>query len=439
MPRPQAAAAAYVAVDRHKLDDFKPYIFKTGDYGKTWALAVSGIPEGDYVHAVREDPKRRGLLYAGTETGVYFSIDDGAHWQKLRLNLPTVPVHDLVVKDDDLAIATHGRGFWVLDDLTPLRKLAPSDADAAVKLYPPRPAYRLRMPDSVDRRVPAGDNPPPGAMVYYYLKSAPQEEVKLEILDAQGGVVKTYSSVKKEEVSGPAEWPDVQRISETLPVAEGLNRFAWNLRFEDPVQVPGNFYETDIPPKGPMALPGTYQVRLTVAGQSQTAPLELRKDPRVEASQADLEKQFDLERQIARRLTALHNTVNGIRELRGQVNGLEQRYKNASGWQAVKPLADELLKKMTAVEEKIIQTKMKSTEGDLRYPTMIDEQLIALNWSVDSTDAAPSEGQQQLFADLSAKLQEQLVAWDGILSHDLTSLNRTAEEKKLTLVGIPPK
>jgi hypothetical protein len=276
-------------------------------------------------------------------------------------------------------------------------------------------------------------------MVYYYFKAAPKEEVKLEILDAQGATVKTYSSAKKEEDSGPAEWPDVQHLSETLPVDEGLNRFAWNLRYEDPVKVPGNFYEADIPPKGPMALPGAYQVRLTVAGQSQTAPLELRPDPRIAISAADLEKQFDLERQIARRLTALHNAVNGIRGLRAQLNGLEQRYKNAPGWQAVKPLADELLKRITAVEDKIIQSKMKSTEGDLRYPTMIDEQLIYLNWSVDSTDAAPSDGQQQLFTDLSSRLQEQLVAWDGILSRDLTTLNRTAEEKKLSLVGIPPK
>jgi hypothetical protein len=436
---PHAAGAAYAAVDRHKLDDFKPYIFKTADYGKSWTLAVTGIPEGDYVHAVREDPKRRGLLYAGTETGVFFSIDDGAHWQKLRLNLPAVPVHDLVVKDDDLAVATHGRAFWVLDDLTPLRKLAAADVDAAAKLYPPHPAYRLRMPDSVDRRVPAGENPVPGAILYYYFKSAPKEEVKLEILDAQGAVIKTYSSVKKEADSGPAEWPDVQHLSETLPVEDGLNRFAWNLRYEDPVKVPGNFYETDIPPKGPMALPGTYQVRLTVGGQSQTAPLELRQDPRLVISQADLEKQFELERQISRRLTALHNAVNGIRELRAQLNGLEQRYKSAAGWSTVKPIADELLKKIAAVEDKIIQSKMKSTEGDLRYPTMLDEQLISLNWSVDSTDAAPTDGQQQLFADLSAKLQEQLVAWDGILSRDITQFNRAAEEKKLTLVGIPPR
>ncbi|HUB82190.1 MAG TPA: hypothetical protein VMB03_25510 [Bryobacteraceae bacterium] len=436
---PHTAGAAYVAVDRHKLDDFKPYIFVTADYGRNWKLAVNGIPEGDYVHAVREDPKRRGLLYAGTETGVFFSMDDGAHWQKLKLNLPTVPVHDLVVKDDDLAIATHGRAFWVLDDLTPLRQLAPADADAAAKLYAPRPAYRLRMPDEVDRRVPAGDNPPRGAMVYYYLKTAPTGEVKLEILDAQGAVVKTYSSAKKEEDNGPAEWPDVQQQNETLPAAEGLNRFTWNLRYEGPVKVPGAFFESDIPPKGPMALPGTYTVRLTVGSESQTAPLELRKDPRVEISQADLEKQFELERQITRRLTALHNTVNAIRELRAQLNGLEQRYRNAPGWQAVKTAADGLLQKMTVVEEKIIQSKIKSTEGDLRYPTMLDEQLSYLSLSVDATDAAPSDSQQQVFSELSARLQEQLVVWDGILSRDVTAFNKTAEEKKLALIGVPPR
>ena len=402
-PSPHAAGTAYAAVDRHKLDDFKPYIFKTADYGKTWSRSVAGIPDGDYVHVVREDPKRGGLLYAGTETGVYFSIDDGAHWQRLRLNLPVVPVHDLVVKDDDLAVATHGRAFWVLDDLTPLRKLTPADADAAVKLYPPRTAYRLRMPDAVDRRVPAGENPPAGATIYYYFKVAPKDEVKLEILDAQGGVVKTYSSAKKAEDSGPSEWPDVQHVDETLPAGQGLNRFVWNLRHEDAVKVPGNFYEADIPPKGPMALPGNYQVRLTVGGQSQTAPFELRKDPRIAISGADLQKQFELEQEITRRLTALHNTVNGIREVRVQLNGLDTHYKNAPAWQAVKPLADELLKKMTAVEDKIIQSKMKSTEGDLRYPTMIDEQLIYLSWSVDASDSAPRRRQNSPTAATAAR------------------------------------
>jgi len=435
-PSPHSAGTAYVAVDRHKSDDFKAYIFKTADYGKTWAQIAAGIPEGDYVHAVREDPKRKGLLYAGTETGIWISFDDGAHWQKLRLNLPTVPVHDLVVKDDDLVVATHGRAFWILDDLTPLRQMAPAEVDAAAKLFAPRPAYRVRFPDSLDRRQPAAENPPPGAILYYYLKAAPKEAMKLEILDAQGVVVKTYSSVKKEEDLGPAEWPDVQRLSEVLPAEAGLNRFFWNLRSEDPVKVPGAFYETDIPPKGPMALPGTYQVRLTVGGQSQTAPLELRPDPRLHASPADLEKQSALERQIARRLTSLHKAVNEIRDLRAQLTALGQHYKSAPEWEPLKPVADDLLKKIAAVEAKIMQVKMKSTEGDLRYPTMIDEQLIYLNWSVDASDAAPTEGQQQLFAKLSEGLQEQLNVWDQILSQDLTRFNRAAEKQKISLVDV---
>ena len=438
-PSPHSAAVAYVAVDRHKLDDFKPYVFKTADYGKTWRQIAAGIPEGDYVHAVREDPKRKGLLYAGTETGVWISFDDGTHWQKLRLNLPTVPVHDLVIKDDDLVVATHGRAFWILDDLTPLRQMAPADIDTAVKLFPPRPAYRVRFPDSLDRRQPAGENPPPGAIIYYYLKAASKDAVKLEILDAQGNVVKTYSSVKTEEDLGPAEWPDVQRLSEVLPTEAGLSRWFWNLRQEDPVKVPGGFYETDIPPKGPMSLPGTYQVRLTAGGQSQTAPLELRQDPRIQMSAADLQKQFDLEKQIARRLTSLHNAVNEIRDLRAQLTALGQHYKNVPAWEPLKPVADSLLKKIAAVEEKVMQVKMKSTEGDLRYPTMIDEQLIYLNWSVDGSDAAPTEGQQQLFAKLSAELQEQLNRWDQILSQDLSGFNRAAEKQKISLIDVRPK
>ena len=435
-PSPHSAGAAYVTVDRHKLDDFKPYIFKTADYGKTWTPIAAGIPEGSYVHAVREDPKRRGLLYAGTETGVWISLDDGAHWQKLQLNLPTVPVHDLILKNDDLVVATHGRAFWILDDVTPLRSSVPADLDAAVKLFAPHPAYRVRFPDAVDRRTPGGDNPPPGALVYYYFKTGPKGEAKLEILDGQGNVVKTYSSVKKDEDAGPSEWPDVQHPSEVLPVEAGLNRFSWNLRYEDPVKVPGNFYEADIPPKGPMALPGTYQVRLTADGQTRTAPLELRQDPRIEISRADLEAQFALERDIVRRLSSLHRAVNEIRDLRAQVTALHQRYKNVAAWAPLKTAADDLLKKIAAVEEKMIQTKMKSTEGDLRYPTMIDEQLIFLNWVVDATDAAPSDGQQQLFQELSGKLQEQLNQWDRILSTDLGAFNKSAEKQKITLVDV---
>jgi hypothetical protein len=188
-----------------------------------------------------------------------------------------------------------------------------------------------------------------------------------------------------------------------------------------------------------MSLPGTYQVRLTAGGQSQTAPLELRQDPRIQISAADLQKQFDLEKQIARRLTSLHNAVNEIRDLRAQLTALGQHYKSVPAWEPLKPVADSLLKKIAAVEEKVMQVKMKSTEGDLRYPTMIDEQLIYLNWSVDGSDAAPTEGQQRLFAKLSAELQEQLNRWDQILSQDLSGFNRAAEKQKISLIDVRPK
>ncbi len=221
-----------------------------------------------------------------------------------------------------------------------------------------------------------------------------------------------------------------------LPAEAGLNRFFWNLRYEDPVKVPGAFYESDIAPKGPMALPGAYQVRLTAGGQSQTAHLELREDPRIHVSLADLEKQADLEKRIAQSLTSLHRTVNEIRDLRAQLTALDRHYKNAPEWQPLKPVAADLLSKIASVEGKIMQVKMKSTEGDLRYPTMIDEQLISLNWSVDSSDAAPTEGQQQLFAKLSAGLQEELDVWNQILSQDLTRFNRAAEKQKISLVDV---
>ena len=168
-PSPHDAGAAFIAVDRHKLDDYRPYVYKTSDYGKSWSLIVNGIPDSAYVHAVREDPKRKGLLFAGTEIGVFFSMDNGGHWQPLQLNLPTAPIHDLVVKNDDLVAATHGRSFWVLDDITPLRQMDEKTASAGAFLFVPQTAIRLHYPDEVDSRRPVGANPPAGAIIDYYL------------------------------------------------------------------------------------------------------------------------------------------------------------------------------------------------------------------------------------------------------------------------------
>ena len=436
-PSPHDAGTAYAAVDRHKLDDIRPYIYKTSDYGKTWTAIVNGLPSDSYVHVVREDPKRRGLLYAGTESGVWVSFDDGANWQPLQLNLPRTPIHDMVIKNDDLVVATHGRSFWILDDVSPLRQWNAETKTADAFLFRPRAAYRVRFPDQVDKRQPAGENPPAGALIYYYLKASPKDDIKLEILDAQGTVIDTYSSAQK-AAEGPSEWPDVQKPNDVLPKDAGLNRFAWSLRYKDPTPIPGTFYETDLPPKGPMALPGNYQVRLTVAGKSQTVPIEVRMDPRVQISRADLEAQFDLEQKVARRLTALHQAINELRDMRTQIEGLNRKYAGAATWAPVRAEADELVKKLTALEDQVIQTKIKSTEGDLNFPTMLDEQLTALNWALDGGDEAPTQAQVATFEMLSGKIQEQLGKWDGILSKDLPNLNRAAERQKIPVVEVRP-
>src|SRR5256714_4982304 len=296
-PSPHDASSAYVAVDRHRLDDSKPYIYKTSDLGKTWAPIVAGIPDGAYVRAVRADPKRKGLLYAGTEIGVFVSFDDGAHWQPLQLNLPVSPIHDLVVKDDDLVAATHGRSFWVLDNLTPIRQVNAQSAQADMVLYQPQTALRLHYPTEFDKRQPVGENPPPGAMIDYYFKSAPKDEVTLDILNKEGKVVRHLSSKEKKEGEQPPEWPDrVERVK-TIPANEGMNRFAWDLRCDDPIQIPGAFYLGD-GPRGPLALPGDYQVKITVAGKNQTAPLHLVVDPRTKDHEVELPKQFTPAQQV---------------------------------------------------------------------------------------------------------------------------------------------
>ncbi len=435
-PSPHDAGTAYAAVDRHKLDDFKPYIYKTTDYGQSWTAITAGIPEGSYVHAVREDPKRKGLLYAGTETGMWVSFDAGAHWQTLQLNLPTVPVHDLVIKNDDLVVATHGRSFWVLDDVSPLRQWTGQTADSDAVLFTPRATARIRFPDQVDKRQPAGENPPAGAILYYYLKTARKDEIKIEILDAQDNPVKTYSSIKKAEVEGPSEWPDVQKLNESLPAEAGLNRFAWNLRYEDPLKIPGAFFENDTAPKGAFALPGTYKARLTVGGKSQTAPIELVMDPRTTVSREDIDKQFELEQKISRCLTVLHRTVNQLRDLRMQLQALNKIYAGVAAWDPIRSGAEDLARKLTAIEDQLVQTKIKSTEGDLNFPTMIDEQLAFLSFAVDAGDAGPTQPQTATFEVLSKKVEDQESKWDSILSLDLLNLNRLAEKQKIPLLDL---
>jgi photosystem II stability/assembly factor-like uncharacterized protein len=431
------AGTAYVAVDRHKLDDFRAYIYRTRDFGKTWILIANGIPEGSYVRSVREDPKHKGLLFAGTETGVFFSVDEGSHWQPLKLNLPAVPVHDLEVHDDDLIAATHGRSFWVLDDITPLRQI-----DAAAKpeviLYKPEAALRLHLPDQVDRRGPVGDNPPPGAIIDYYFKTAPKDEVKLEIFDGSGKLVRSLSSKEKKEAEQPPEWPDQVKEITTIPAAAGMNRYAWNLRWEPPVKIPGAFY-SGLGPQGPLVQPGTYSVKLTVGGQSQSQPLEVVLDPRVKNVTAeDLQKQFDLAMQVRNANTELHRAVNQIRQMRSEIKALRTRFDNDPGLKPLIAQADALDQKMTPVEEELIQVNMKGSEANLAFPNKLNEEFDSFSSSVTAGDSAPTQQQVQVFKMLRGELDRQLAAWKQIMSTDVPAFNQVIKNSNVPALYLPP-
>ena len=437
---PFDAGVAYVAVDRHQNDDLRPYIYKTSDYGKTWAKITNGIPDTTFVRAVRVDPKKKGLLYAGTETGVFVSFDDGSSWRSLQLNLPTTPVHDLTVKGDDLVLATHGRSFWILDDLSPLRQFSDSVAKEDIHLYTPSTAYRMHNPEERgDKPVLLGQNPPPGAVIYYYVKAEPKDETTIEILDPSGSVVRKYSSKKTDEPDEPPT-PDEKKPEKQIKVEAGLNRFIWDLRYAEASHVPDYYlYEYKAGSDGPLAVPGKYQVRLTVDGKIQTAPLELQLDPRVKVDQADLQKQFDLLLKIREQLSRVFDTVNQVEDVRAQVNGLKRRLPENVSTKPVASAADDLDRKLTAVRDDLIQVKVKSNEDSLSYPQKVDAKLAFLAMGVGGeSDSAPTEAAYRQFDKLKKQVDETLDHWADIQKTDLVAFQKIAAQQNIQAIVVPP-
>ena len=407
------ANTAYVAVDRHKLDDIKPYVFMTSDAGKTWTRIDPGLPEGSFVHVVREDSVKRGLLYAATETGVFVSFDNGRHWQSLQLNLPRTPIHDLVVKDDDLIVATHGRSFWILDDVTPLREVEAAAAASGAYLYKPAIGHRLYYPDAVDTRPPSGQNPPSGMPIDYYLPAASTGPLLIDILDAQGSVVRHLTSVKPEQAEQPPEWPDQVRPVNTLPAAAGMNRFVWNLRYDDPVQIPGAFY-AGLPPRGPVALPGEYTVRLTYEGQTHTAPLNLKADPRVKGPLTGMQEKFALSMEVHHDQDALHRAVNDIRAFKADVGNALKELGGKSGSAALTAKGNKLLQRASQIEGALMQVNIKGSEANLNYPGMLNEQIYSFADLLGDADTAPNKPEVDTYAGFHARLESQLAAWGDL-------------------------
>ena len=430
---PFDAATAYVAVDAHKLDNFHPYIFKTSDFGKTWSKLIGGLPDNSYVHAVREDPGRKGLLYAGTETGVWVSFDDGAHWQTLQNNLPTTPIHDLIVHENDLAVATHGRSFWVLGDLSPLRQLTTATPAEEAHLFTPAAAVRTRIGHTSRRRYAVGENPPEGAIIYYQLKEKPKDSAKLEILDTQEKVIRSFSSEKKKTEDAPSEW-ERDEETEHIPADAGLNLFAWDLRYEAPTKIPASIYSNGRP-IGPLVLPGRYQVRLTVAGKSSTVPLEVKMDPRVKESEEDLRRQFELMLKLRDHQDEMNKVILAIRDLRTQLLAFEKRLGGREDRKSLISNSSDLRKKISAIEEELIQVNATASEDEANYPTKLNSKLGYLGQVVDSADAAPTAAELKVFAELDPQLETQLVKWREILSKDVPALNEAMQKNNIPLIA----
>jgi hypothetical protein len=424
----------------YKSDDFRPYLYKTNDYGKTWKKIVAGIPDHAFTRVVRADPNRKGLLVAGTEFGLYLSIDDGDSWKPFQLNMPVVSITDIAFqkREQELVVATQGRSFYVFDDLPLLYQLNDGITTAAAHLFKPRDAYRFgaggRGGGGGRGGAPLGENPAGGAVVYYWLKDRPQGEMTLEFLDSAGNVVRKYSSRAAEQPQIPAPAADDENpLRGTAPPARvptqaGMNRFVWNLRHPDATSFPGMILWAG-GVTGPRVSPGSYQVRMTVDGKPQTQAFMVKKDPRIQTTPEDYGKQLSLAIQIRDKLSETNAAVVRIREVRQQLETYSKRSDKR-----VSDAARELSSKLTAVEEELYQTKNRSSQDPLNYPIRLNNKLAHLLGIVTESEYHPTAQSYMVFEDLASQVNGRLKTLNGLLTSDLAAFNKLVRESNIPAV-----
>ena len=432
---PHDAQTAYAAATMYKWDDFRPYLFVTHDTGKTWMAIDHGIPDHSFTRVVREDPNHAGLLVAGTETGMFISFNGGLEWQPFQLNLPVVPVTDLAFhkRERELVVATQGRAFWILDDVPLLYQLT-SAALKEARLFQPKDVVRgVRGGFEIPSARPLGQNPAAGAAIYYSLSEKPKEkeEITLEILDADGKPVKKYSNIEKKD-EGPGD-PEEEafgppRGSEKLPAEAGLNRFVWNLRYEDSTKFPGLIMWAGSV-TGPTAAPGKYTAKFTVGGKSQTQTFAVLPDPRLKTRPEDYAAQLALALQIRDKLSAVNQAVIEIREAKKQLARFEKEDK-------VKDAATALDKKLTEVEEALYQTKLKAGEDALNFPIKLNNKLAALKSDIEESDTAPAQQEQMVYEDLATRSNAELEKLKKLLDGDLPAFNKQVRDANIPAVQV---
>ena len=449
---PFEPGTAYIAATMYKFDDNRPYLFKTTDYGKTWQLITNGIPQGTFTRCIREDPNKKDLLYAGTETGIYVSFNGGAKWQSLQLNLPVTQIADLAIqkREHELVAATHGRAFWIFDDTHILAQLTDGLANEDVHLFQPKHAYRAAFGRGFGRTAPnEGTNPASGAVIYYWLKSKPEGEATLEFLDASGKLIKKFSSKPpaREQPSTQSAAPEGEEETEgprgggrqpLVPVAQGLNRFEWDLRYPDAASFPGMILWAG-GVRGPAVVPGTYQVRLTVNGKTQTQGFEVRKDPRLQTTPEQYAAQLELGLQMRDKLSQTNDAVIQIRDTCKQVDELTTRL--ASGPQTEKSRmvldrAKTLSTEITQIEEALYQTKSRASEDPLNFPVRLNNKLAALLTAVEGSDSQPTASQQQVYEDLATEINAQINKLKQIMDVQVPSFNKYVRDQDIPAIAI---
>jgi hypothetical protein len=460
------AGTAYLAANRYQQDDFHPYLYRTTDYGKSWTRIDAGIPATAYTRVIREDPVKRGLLYAGTETGVYVSFDDGARWQSLQLNLPISSVRDLIVHKSDLAVATHGRSFWVMDDVSPLRQMTDAVRREQAHLFVPDTAVRWDG-GRARRSVAAGQNPRGGVMVDFFLREKPKGPVTLAFLDQSGAVIRTFSSKgapasdsagkdssakagkdstakaqrdttaqkgrkKKIEAADSMSYAPSDSLVSTRV---GMNRFVWNLRYEDVKHIDNILVDYGTI-SGPMVRPGAYTVRLTADGKTYTQPFVVVNDPRTGVTAADLQAQIAAWLQLRDQLDSTVSTAKHIETMEGELDARIEQVKKLPYASRVESAGKPLRTKLEAIRAELVEVHSHADEITLHYPVKLYNMMLTLNGQLLTGDAAPTASQMETLKDLSGKVDAQLQKLRELESGDVGAFNRLMKELDVPAVDV---
>jgi len=425
-PDPFVDGGCYFAATSYKSGDFAPYIYRTKDYGKTWGKIVSGIADEHFTRVVRADPKRPGLLYAGTESGMYISFDDGSSWQSFQFNLPIVPITDLAIKNDNLIAATQGRSLWIIDDLSPLHQLNATISKVQPHIYKPLDAYRMggpagsRLPDLTTN----GMNHPGGVIVHYYLNDSlgRKDTITLSFFEESGKLIKTFSNFPKEG-------------EEKFEPKKGANSFAWNLRYPNAKGFDGLILWAGSL-NGPMAAPGNYKVSLSLKNKLYSQEFKVLRTPTSVATEADIQRQVQFVNENNQKLTETHQAIAEIREMRAQLKGYQDKIKGDAAMKDIMDKSKAIDSMMTKVEEELYQTKNKSGQDPLNFPIRLNNKLAYLNSITNRGDFPPSQSSMEVKQEVIEKMNTEILKWQSIMNQDIPALNMLIKSKAIDPISI---